>query len=249
MTQKLYECAVCGVVKTKPDPPGKCGACGGGLREVSKPHSELHERVLGQARDVLRGETNGDWRADWAHEWAQALLDLEEQLEAVQRGNRVLVALVRDAEEHFLQIMEPEKDVQDWLARVEVGEAIGALPNSTPTPQDATRVELQEQLETLQRVEKSLREHLKDVEQERDENGRNALDLQEQLEALRETLAELERATTDHANEHGCSGDLGARLYDARRALGSLVVDQAHRDGATTSASRAVSSPASEPKP
>jgi hypothetical protein len=38
---------------------------------------------------------------------------------------------------------------------------------------------------------------------------------------LEEALRELERAATEYANENGVSGDLGARLYDARRALGS----------------------------
>jgi hypothetical protein len=59
---------------------------------------------------------------------------LEEQLEALGRGRSVLVALVRDAEERFLQIMEPERDVQDWLTRVEVAEGIGALPLDGSNP-------------------------------------------------------------------------------------------------------------------
>lgn len=36
---------------------------------------------------------------------------------------------------------------------------------------------------------------------------------------LRDVLAALEAAATEHANEHGCSGDLGARLSDARAVL------------------------------
>lgn len=38
--QRLYECVVCSVVKTKAVPPGKCGACGGELKEVSNQDSE-----------------------------------------------------------------------------------------------------------------------------------------------------------------------------------------------------------------
>ena len=43
--------------------------------------------------------------------------------------------------------------------------------------------------------------------------------LEQKNARLRLALTELLRAASDTANEHGCSGDLGARLSDARVAL------------------------------
>lgn len=70
------------------------------------------------------------------------------------------------------------------------------------------------------------RERLRaEVETFRPEANR-ALRLERRLEAsdrrvaeLEQALRELVRAASDTANEHGCSGDLGARLSDARALL------------------------------
>lgn len=59
------------------------------------------------------------------HPHVEAWRIADERAEAARRTTNVLADLVRDAEERFLQIMEPEEDVRSWLTRVEVARAIG----------------------------------------------------------------------------------------------------------------------------
>jgi hypothetical protein len=101
--------------------------------------SELQERVVEQAHDVLRGEAGADWRADWAFEWAQVLTEPPEPGERCVVCHRRVNKKRTDNEPAATKetrIRGPVDLVEDNDEHLEIlQEYVGADPHAYPRAQ------------------------------------------------------------------------------------------------------------------